>query len=335
MVVTFLLRLDAGLTPGGGEVQAANTAAALERLGVTVKYHHPLDGDLGDVLHTFGCYGYFWETARHAKSRGIPIVCSPIFMSYHGGARLKWRSMKRNLRGKRPSEMIELLRSAHALLTLTSVEEERMQTFYGTELAPFVRVPNGVESRFAEGDPALFRERFEISDSFILCASSLHKTKNQLRLVEAVKALNLPLVIVGREEDAEYVAQVKNAAGSNVRFLGPIAHDDPLLSSAYAACRVFAMPTLNEVFSIAAMEATIAGKPLVVGDTWGAQEIFGPHAYYVDPRSVPAIRVAVQSAWNDGQDRTAFAHQFRQEYSWDTVARKILTVYESALRAKA
>ena len=48
--------------------------------------------------------------------------------------------------------------------------------------------------------------------------------------------------------------------GEAVRWLGASDHDDPLLASAYAAARVFALPSWFETPGLAALEAALAGR---------------------------------------------------------------------------
>jgi glycosyltransferase involved in cell wall biosynthesis len=73
--------------------------------------------------------------------------------------------------------------------------------------------------------------------------------------------------------------------------LGPVPHDElPVL---VAAAEVFAFPSTEEGFGLAAMEALAAGVPLVTSDLPVFREVFGDAGRYA--ASPPEL--ATQLAW--------------------------------------
>lgn len=333
MKVTFLLRYDAGLYYGGAEVQAQYTAEGLRKLGVDVEVFSSLTTDVGDVMHCFGCLRLFNDVAQYCRHRGIPYLVSTIF--YVGLTRLglAWRRLRatthRDSRLRR-----RLLNGASLLLPNSMAEAELVATLFRQPMAKMHVVPNGVEERFAEGDPDLFRNRFGLREPFVLNVARLEPRKNQLRLIEALAGTGLKLVILGQEADARYAVACRRAAGSDVLFLPPVPHDDPLLAGAYAACRVFALPSLVETPGIAALEAAAAGARVVTTPVGGGREYFGEHARYVLPSSAAGIRSAVLSAWEDDRPTDAQREHVLSRYSWAQVARRTLEGYERVLAGK-
>ena len=66
-------------------------------------------------------------------------------------------------------------------------------------------------------------------------------------------------------------------------WLGRLEHDDPLLASAYAAARVFALPSWFETPGLAALEAALAGCAVVITPFGSTREYFGELVEYARP----------------------------------------------------
>jgi len=308
--------VDAGLYYGGGEVQAERTREALSELGVNVRVHEALNEDLGDIVHFFGLFDSHWEIARHCIARGVPYVVSPIFVTPRTVARLRWRSFRqRFIDFKFPKDQYRLLKNAKEIYPLTGFEERNLRTFFPNLSAPFIRVPNGVEDRFATGDPALFRSEFDIEGPFVLHAATIERSKNQLGLIRALKGTGTQLILLGRVHDRAYWKQCEQELEPTMRHLGQIPHEGPMLPSAFAAASVFCLPSRREILPLSAMEATVAGCSLVLGSKWGGQEIWEGKARFVDPDDLKGIREAVQA----GLKERPSPGDFLARYRWPAV----------------
>jgi glycosyltransferase involved in cell wall biosynthesis len=115
------------------------------------------------------------------------------------------------------------------------------------------------------GDGARFRNKYAISDKFLLYAGRKVEGKNLPLLVERFKAFrqrsnhhkDLKLVIIGRG-NLDY----KTNRAEGIIDLGFVSAEDKI--DAMAAADVFCMPSLNESFSIVLMEAWLQGAPALV-----------------------------------------------------------------------
>lgn len=321
MKVTQVLRFDAGLYRGGGEIKAERTREALAKNGVEVDVYGPQTSEFGDLVHFFGTFGYFWGIARYCLERNVPYVCSPIFVTPRSTKRLKWRAFRQQyLEMKGPGDHRMLFRNAKELYFQTSTEKENALAFFGTEIAPQAIVPNGVEERFAHGDARLFREKYGIDGLYVLQTGVVAPNKGQIALIQALRDSDLSVVILGRVSDKSYADACRKAAGANVYFLDAVPHDSPDLASAYAGAFAFCLASTDDIFANSAMEAAVAGCRLTLGDSWGGQEIYGDWAQWVTPRDPATIRRAVDY-WRSATHHPAVqsAH-FLQNYSWDRVA---------------
>ncbi len=332
MRIAFLRQFHTNRWFSGAQIQALQTAEALRQMGVTVDFVTDAECTSYDLLHVFGLYPEYSGICEAFRARGVPVVASPIFFkdistllrrAYSGTAPL-WGQLSRAYRVIR-----QLVEGMTALLPNTHAEAQFVQRYFRVSRPTWV-VPNGVDPRFAVGDPHLFRETFNIQDDFVLCVGRIERRKNQLRLVRALRGTGIPLIIVGECIARKYLACCQSAADANVRFLPPLPHDSPLLASAYAACRVFALPSLLETPGLAALEAGVAGARVVVTPYGGAPEYFGDYAHYPNPRSVSAIREAILQAWNMPHDPDAQRQFLLRRYCWVSVAQQTLQVYHRA-----
>src|SRR4051795_3125182 len=87
--------------------------------------------------------------------------------------------------------------------------------------------------------------------------------------------------------------------GGSVRWLGTGEHEDPILASAYASARVFALPSWFETPGLAALEAALAGCAVVVTPFGCTREYFGDWVLYARPDRPRAIARALVRAWAD------------------------------------
>ncbi|MCS7300596.1 MAG: glycosyltransferase family 4 protein [Fimbriimonadales bacterium] len=334
MHITFATRYDGWLWYGGAETQAAQTACALTQLGISVGFLTPQSSELGDLVHFFGMYDYYNSVARYCAERSIPMVLSTIFYQRYNSPTAVWRALRwmvlARLRRLKRSRF-RMLWMADRLLPNSQAEARQLQRIFGVPSERITVIPNGVETRFATAQPDLFRDHFEICDEFVLNVGRIEDRKNQLRLVLAARALGVPLVIIGQVVSERLYRECLEAGGTLVRFLPPLRHDDPLLASAYAACRVFALPSLLETPGIAALEAGVAGARIVVTPVGGAREYFGDLACYPKPTSVASIRAALEQAWNRPHDPALQRELLLSRYSWERVAQQTREVYQQLL----
>jgi len=331
---------------GGGEIQFLKTAEYLRKLGVNVETTPVSQGGLPRLVHFFGSHGLlFNEFARSLKYRyGIPYVVSTIFFSSPGTMVEKFYInsslflIKCGLEKLIPRPGLRnlpfLLRNADLLLPNTRAEVNIIRKSF-----PFISedkiqiIPNGVDEKFAESNQYLFRKQYNIDYDFVLNIARLEPRKNQLSLIKALEGTGLKLVIIGNQSVfPEYTKLCFSEAKRNVLFINELPHGNPLLASAYAAARVFALPSSEETPGISALEAAAAGSSVVVTERGGAREYLQEFAKYVDPTSIEDIRNKILFAWSSNLDKENQKRYIISNFSWARVAELTLLAYEKVLK---
>jgi glycosyltransferase involved in cell wall biosynthesis len=129
----------------------------------------------------------------------------------------------------------------------------------------------------------------------------------------------------------DYYEKCQAMGGSRVTWLAAWDHDHPLLASAYAAARVFALPSWFETPSLSALEAAIAGTSVVITPYGSAREYFGDRVEYARPNREIEIAAAVAKSWSQrsNPDLAAFV---ASNYLWADVAKRTAEVYDQVAR---
>ncbi len=111
------------------------------------------------------------------------------------------------------------------------------------------------------------------------------------------------------------------------RWLGRVDHHDPILGSAYAAAKVFALPSWFETPGLAALEAALAGCPVVITPHGSTRDYFGDLVEYARPDRGAEIRRALTNSWNNGSD-PRLARLVATHFLWPKVAQTTAEVYD-------
>lgn len=329
---------------GGLQVQIHETIAALRALGADARLAAPERESLADydIVHVFGAINGNHRIVETGRSLGRGVVLSPLVRpswTSFTGRRERWldRVVGRLTGWHLQTTYAQIaagLQGAHRLVALGETERRSIVDAFAIPAERIAVIENGVTQRFFDATPDLFRSRFGIGGPFVLNVAAVNPHKNQLALARALQGSGTPLVLIGEclSEHRAYLDQV--AAVTDVRYLGRLAYDDPALPSAYAAARVFALPSESEVMPLSVMEALAAGTPAVMTHAHSmalpdAGAVVQEHAPHDVARLRQLLTAALAQPAAPDQCRRAVAH-----LRWSVVAEQLMTVYEQA-RAEA
>lgn len=142
-------------------------------------------------------------------------------------------------------------------------------------------INNGIDTEyFIPGDTRLARNQLKLPSEVALigCSGRLEQVKGHSVLINALHKLpqNVHLVLAGAGSTESLLRSLVNQLQltTRVHFLGRI-DNMPLF---YQALDVFCLPSLNEGFPLAPLEAQACNIPTLVTDVGGAKETLCPHS---------------------------------------------------------
>jgi glycosyltransferase involved in cell wall biosynthesis len=158
-----------------------------------------------------------------------------------------------------------------------------------------------------------------------------------LRLPEALRRAH-PLTFAG---DGPLMAKLQRqaaeaGAGDLVRFAGWLGGSE--LAAAIVGHRLVALPSLEESFGNAILEALSTGQEVVTTTACSIPEIAGPFGILVPPGDPARLAAALEKGLTRVRDAQEIARQrryFLDRFSWDQVARTYLRTAEEAASGRA
>jgi len=205
-------------------------------------------------------------------------------------------------------------------------------------LKKVVVVPWGVE---ASTRGASLNYSDDESQAKVLFVGQLKKYKGINYLIKAIKLLSeeglpLNLTIVGGGPEKRSLETYAENLGVNAKFTGIVS--DELLPSHYSDADIFVLPSVSgrEGFGLVILEAMSYGKPVIVTDIPGPNEIVknGYNGILVPPKDPEALAKAIKTLASDSELRHTLSINAREtvkRFSWEKVGEKYQSVYKSII----
>lgn len=205
-------------------------------------------------------------------------------------------------------------------------------------------IPNAVDRTvFRSYSRSLAREALGIAAEcrLIVSVGMLIAGKGHHHLVAAMPAIlrkypTAQLAIVGPTTfERRYPSFLRrevarNGVGRHVKVLGPLPPAE--VAKWLVAADLFALATYDEGCCNAILEAMACGTPVVTTDVGDNRFLVDPpnRGFIVPTNQQPQLERALVEALDHCWERPRIA-SFRRSYTWDTVARKTITFYETKL----
>lgn len=190
------------------------------------------------------------------------------------------------------------------------------------------------------------RARLGEDGPLLVFAGRLVHEKGVQTLLDALPALRdmhpgLRLAVAGT---GPYEAALRRRArqrrvARTVRWLGFVAEAE--LAAVLGAADLVVLPSTYEPFGIVALEAAVAGAPLVVAETGGLADLVaaGVPAASFPPGDAAELSTAVAKLLADPDDTRRDADRaarvVRRNYSWEAVARRTAQTYDAVSSSPA
>ena len=232
-------------------------------------------------------------------------------------------------------------RRAARILTVSDSSKRDILRFVDAPPEKIDVIYNAYDERFAveprEEDVIRVRERYQLSDEFVLYAGNVKPHKNLERLIHAFDLVrkrglgHLKLVMIG-DEISKYTA-LRRAVHRHqlhkyVRFLGYLPEET--LAVMYRLAGVFVFPSLYEGFGLPPLEAMASGTPVVTSNVSSLPEVAGDAAILVDPYEPEAIADGIYRVLTDEQLRRDLRRRGvarAKQFSWEVSVRRVHDIY--------
>lgn len=246
---------------------------------------------------------------------------------------IKWQIQKHNL--SRMSAIIaDSISSKKDIIKYSGVPEKKIHVVYLAAGEEFKKTKDTILKQ-------KIKQKYNLPDKFVLYVGDATWNKNLIRLIEAVEAVNVVLVMVGKalvDENIDVnnpwnqdLVKVQVLAKKNKKIirLGFIPTEDLVIL--YNLATVFAMPSFYEGFGLPVLEAMQSGCPVVTSNRGSIAEVCGDAAVYVDPQDINSIANGLKKILEDRKQQELLSLKGMQQakkFSWKKTAQQTLKVYE-------
>ena len=189
------------------------------------------------------------------------------------------------------------------------------------------------------------RKKYNLPEQFVLYVGDVTWNKNVPRLLNAVKKIDLPLVMVGKSLVAEnvdktnvwnkYIIETQRLAKENVKVqrLGFLPTED--LVSLYNLATVFVFPSVYEGFGLPVIEAMQSGCPVITTKGGSLEEVAGGAAFYFDGSDTDNLAEAIVKVMSSQALRKELSEKGlaqAKKFSWKKTAEQTVSMYKSVLK---
>ncbi|MFI5936634.1 glycosyltransferase family 4 protein [Actinoplanes sp. NPDC051494] len=237
-----------------------------------------------------------------------------------------------------------LATEADRLIVCSDHMRREIRSAFGVSGAKVEVIRNGADLvRWYARPPAIAaaRQRYAGTGPLLTVAGRLVAEKGVQHLLAALPHLEkahpgLRVVIAGDGPDR---AELEAAASPAVTFAGFLPEDE--LAALLGASDCHVVPSTYEPFGMIALEAAVAGAPVVAASTGGLAEIIedGVTGVTFEPGNPYALADAVTSVLADRDVARTLARagrrRVREDFTWTAVAAKTHKVYAAAARHTA
>jgi glycosyltransferase involved in cell wall biosynthesis len=354
--VVFIVRSSFDTVKGGDTQQLLCTARELGTLGVVVDIKKATDRiDYGkyDLMHLFNLIRPA-DHLDHIARSGLPYVLSTIYLDYSRFdtlGRSQPAKLLFRMTGKHLAEYMKtcyrtikgqdklasagyllghqravrtVLSGARMLLPNSPSEYNRLFADFGIQ-KPYRVIPNGIDTKIFKTLPAPER-----NENQVLCVGQVYGLKNQHRLIEATRQMNVKLVIIGKPPPNHhtYFEYCRKIAHKNVEFHGFMPQEE--LANYYATSKVHALPSWFETTGLSSLEAGAMGCNLVVGKGGDTLDYFRDHASFCYAPDQREIEEALEKELTR-KNSLDFRKYILSNYTWEQAALETHKAYLQAL----
>ena len=206
-------------------------------------------------------------------------------------------------------------------------------------------IPYGLnKAAYPKSDPErMARWRECLGERFFLFVGVMRYYKGLHILIEALKGVDYPVVIVGAGPlENELQAQAAALGLRNIKFVGRLDDADKAAVLELSYAMVFPSHLRSEAFGISLLEGAMYGKPMISSEIGTGTSFINNHGetgLVVPPSNPQAFREAMRTLWDNPVQAAAMGikaeARYRQLFTAEEMGRQWARLYEELLAEKA
>ncbi len=265
-----------------------------------------------------------------------PIVFKELFPRGFKGE-LKWQMQKFSLKKTRRI-ITDSSNSKEDIIKFAKIKEAKIDVVYLASGKQFRNL------NLSKEEKDKIKKKFNLPDKFVLYVGDVTANKNLPRLINAVNAAQVNLVMVGKSlVNQDY--DKKNPWNHDLNRVHELAKDNPKifrlgfvdsddLVNLYNVADIAILPSFYEGFGLPALEAQACGCPVIATAEGSLKEVLGNSVYIVDAFDLRSIAEGIKAVLSDKKlqeelVRRGYANV--KKYSWKKTAKETIEVYKKVV----
>ena len=294
-----------------------------------------------DVIHLMGHWTFINALVYHAawQLKKPYVVCPAGALPIYGRSKVLKRIYNLVI-GKK------IIRNASAFIAIAANEEAHFKAYkIGANKISFI--PNGIDSDdFKATTKNAFRNKYNLDDyPFILFMGRLNNIKGPDLLLQAfcdLKEVLKEYHLVFAGPDGGMRAELQNTVAhfslqDRIHFVGYLGEEHKV--AAYRETELLIIPSRQEAMSIVVLEAGICGKPVLITDQCGFNDIATINGGIVIPASVKGIKKGLIEILRDTEKLRTMGSNLKKyvenQFTWQITADKYMKLYLEILINKS
>ena len=236
--------------------------------------------------------------------------------------------------------MPKIIRKCEKIITISEIEKLNIIKMLGLNNESVTVVHNGVSGRFgvktSNEKIKQVRSQWNLEADFFLFLGNVEPRKNVFNTVSAFvlfaeKNSQVKLVITGL--NPIFVENILSKIGKKAllnQFVITGFVPENVLHTLYAEAKVFLYPSLREGFGLPILEAMAFGTPVVTSNISSMPEVAGEAAFLVNPFSVEAIALGMETAYENKslrQKKIDLGYSRLGMFTWQKTAEQMINLY--------